>query len=82
MRCFMRELSTMKVRTHVTRLREINDLLAKFPPYVDNQKLEEDELCDCIKSGLPIAWQKQSTLTGFDPSDDNASLDTLIERAE
>ena len=72
----------MKARTYVTRNQEINDSLAKFPPFADNQKLEEDELCDCIESGLPIAWQKQLASTGFNLLDNNVTLDTPIERAE
>ena len=83
MRHFMRKLSTMKVRTYVTRLRELNDMLPKFPPFAgDAQKLQDDELKDLIEAGLPVTWQKQFTLNGFDPLEDAVTLDTVIERAD
>jgi len=83
MRRFMRKPSTMKVRTYVTRLRELNDMLPKYPPFAgDGQKLQDDELKDLIESGFPVTWQKQFTLDGFDPLDDAVTLDTIIERAE
>ena len=57
MRCFMWKLSTMKVRTYVTRLRELNDMLPKFLPFVgDLQKRQDDKLKDLIEAGLPITW--------------------------
>ena len=58
MRRFMRKPSTMKVRSYVTRLREINDLLPYFPPFGNNQKLPEEELKDYVEAGLPATWQK------------------------
>ena len=58
-------------------------MLPKFPLSAgDRQKLQDDKLKDLIEARLPVTWQKQFTLNGFDPLEDMVTLDTIIEKSQ
>ena len=56
LRCFVRKQSGQKTHDFITRLREINNYLPKFPPVNAGevpQALSDDELLDLLEFGVP-----------------------------
>jgi hypothetical protein len=71
----------MNIREFVGHLFEMNEDLKYFPPYYsDVEILDEDELMDIIEVSIPISWQRQLLLQGFDINEQ--SLQELIEFCE
>jgi hypothetical protein len=71
-----------KTRTWVvTRINEINQMLAQFPPFFSKaQMLEEDKLIEIIEYGIPTSWRVKMVDQSFIPGDH--TLTQLIEFCE
>ena len=67
MRRYLRKPKYMKTRDFVARLSELNEYLKQFPPFEDNQEIDDEEIIDIIEFGIPGLWQKSMVLQGFDP---------------
>jgi hypothetical protein len=67
MRRYMRKPRDMSTRLFVARIAEMNAYLQEFPPFEDNQELDEQEIVDILEFGVPNSWQKNMVLQGFDP---------------
>ena len=68
MRRFLRKPRDMTVREFITRLVEINEMLAEFPPGAQEQKLPTDELMDIAEYAVPATWQRTMMMHNFDPT--------------
>ncbi len=57
----MRKPRDTTTREYVVRIRELNNYLARFPPFGDanKQKLPDDELIDAVEFSIPNAWRKK-----------------------
>jgi len=80
MRRHMRKPASMKIRSYISRVFEINELLKQFPPYNDDQALHEDDLIELIDSHIPNKWQQVMVVQKFDPLEN--SLQDFIEFCE
>ncbi len=69
MRRFLRKPMEVTVRDFMTRMEEINSLMERFPPFQPNQQLPHDEIMDIAEYAMPVKWQKQMVIQGFDPTD-------------
>ena len=56
LRRHLRKPRTMKFQSFVSRVVEINNYLARFPPFSPNQVLSDDELVELIFYGMPKSW--------------------------
>ena len=65
MRRFMRKPRTLKIRLFVARATELNSYLRQFPPFANDQELQQDELMDIFESAIPASWQNQAIIQGF-----------------
>jgi hypothetical protein len=69
------------VRSWVTRINEINDMLVEFPPaFNSHQQLQEDELKELFEYGIPTSWRKEMVRQGFFPC--NQTTADIIEFCE
>jgi hypothetical protein len=88
MRRGMRKIKGMRIRTFVSRLREINLHLALFPNGQAQAEdwagegaiLEDDELIDIIEFSIPNSWKSAMTKQGFVP--ENHTIIEVIEFCE
>ena len=83
MRRFLRKPYTMSVRDYVARVVEINSYLTEFPPVnatTPAAVLGEPELLDLLEFGVPLAWQRDMVMHGFDPS--NGSIKDFTKFCE
>jgi hypothetical protein len=80
MRRYMRKPTDVKIREYVARVNEINSYLKEFPPFKQDQMLEEDEILDILEFGVPASWQKLMVQHGFNPTDH--STQEFIEMCE
>ena len=80
MRRYMRKPVTMKVRSYISRVFELNELLKEFPPFDEDQEIEEDDLIELIDANIPNTWQQHMVLQDFDPVDH--TLQEFIEFCE
>ena len=67
MRRYMRKPRDMSTREFVARVTELNAYLTEFPPFEENQKLDDQEIMDILEFGVPNSWQKNMVMQGFDP---------------
>jgi hypothetical protein len=51
----------------MARVEELNNYLKMFPGYHDGMELQDDELLDLYKFGVPTSWQKQFLVQNWDP---------------
>lgn len=83
MRRYMRKPKDMTTREFAARISELNQYLKQFPPFEDNQEIDEEEIIDIIEFGIPHSWQKHMVLQGFDPLENTlAELVAFCERHE
>ena len=76
LRRFLRKPLSMKSREFASRVVEINNFIAKFPPDATAEagatttptKLDDDELVDLMEFGCPKRWQREMVVQGFDPT--------------
>jgi hypothetical protein len=73
MRRFMRKPREMTTRAFAARVAELNAYLEEFPPFEDNQELDDTEIMDILENGVPNTWSKNMVLQGFDPLENTAS---------
>ena len=73
MRRFMRKPVDMTMRDFMSRLTEINAYLEFFPPFEPDQVLPSDEIVDIGEFAIPMSWQREMVLQGFEPADHDAS---------
>ena len=79
----MRKPADMPIKDFMSRLTEINSYLEFFPPFEANQPLPQDELVDIGEFAIPMSWQKQMVLQGFEPSEhDTSDLVDFCDRFE
>ena len=45
------------IKRYVARIVEINNYLPEFPPFEQDQKLQDDEILELVKYGIPVKWQ-------------------------
>ena len=45
------------IKRYVARIVEINNYLPDFPPFQQDQKLQDDEILEIVKYGVPVKWQ-------------------------
>jgi hypothetical protein len=55
------------MREFAARVSELNEYLAYFPPFDNNQSLTNEEVLDILEFAIPNTWQKSMVLQGFDP---------------
>ena len=70
MRRSPRKPGTMKTRTYVSRVLELNNYLPLFPKLAEGvapTKLADDEIKDLLEFGMPRSYQRAMVLQGFDP---------------
>jgi hypothetical protein len=77
---YMRKPNDCKIREYVARVNEINSYLKEFPPFKQDQMLEEDEILDILEFGVPASWQKLMIQHGFNPTDH--SIQEFVEMCE
>ena len=65
MRRYLLKPRGCKIREYVSRLHELNSLLAKFPPCDENQRFSDQELSEILEHSLPTSWQRQMTVQGI-----------------
>ena len=83
MRRYLRKPRDMTTREFAARISEMNQYLKQFPPFEDNQELDEDEIIDILEFGIPHSWQNNMVLQGFDPMESTlAELVDFCERHE
>ena len=83
MRRHMRKPFDMPMRNYRNRVVELNNYLEHFPGDFDNdQKLDEEEIIDILEYGVPVKWQDQMVLQGFDPTEDGRTSQDLVEFCE
>lgn len=80
MRRNLRKPRDMTTREFSARLSELNQYLKQFPPFEDNQELDEDEIIDIVEHAIPRSWQDNIVLQGYDPED--SSLADLVDFCE
>ena len=66
MRRFMRKPKEMSTRLYVARVNELNEYLKRFPPFANAQEIPQDEMMDIFEYSIPVSWQKQAIMQGFD----------------
>jgi len=83
MRRFMRKPADMPIKDFMSRLTEINSYLEFFPPFEADQPLPPDELVDIGEFAIPLTWQKEMVLQGFEPAEhDTSDLVDFCDRFE
>jgi hypothetical protein len=83
MHCHMRKPWDMTMRIYRNRVVELNNYLAHFPGSFNvEQKLEEEEIINILEFGVPLKWQDQMVLQGFDPTEDGRTSQDLVEFCE
>jgi hypothetical protein len=83
MRRYLRKPKDMTTREFAARLSELNQYLKQFPPFEDNQEIDDEELIDIMEFGIPNSWQTNMVLQGFDPLDNTlADLVAFCKRHE
>ena len=83
MRRFMRKPAEMSMRDFMARLTEINSYLQFFPPFDANANLPMDELVDIGEFAVPLSWQREMVLQGYEPADhDTDELVKFCDRLE
>ena len=80
MRRHLRKPRDMKTREFAARISELNQYLKEFPPFEDNQELDEDEIIDIVEHAIPHSWQDNIVLQGYDP--DESTLADLVDFCE
>ena len=70
----------MTTREFAARISELNQYLKQFPPFEDNQELDEDEIIDIVEHAIPHSWQENIVLQGYDP--DDSTLTDLVDFCE
>ena len=73
MRRFLKKPRDMKVREFMTRLIEMNEYLADFPPFEPNQKLSHEDLMDIAEYAMPATWLRNMHMHGFDATSHTSS---------
>jgi hypothetical protein len=66
MRCYMRKLCEVTTQAFATRVAKLNTNLEEFPPFEDNQEMDDPEIMDILENGVPNTWSKNTGLQGFD----------------
>ena len=83
MRRYLRKPKDMTTQEFAAHITELNQYLKQFPPFGQNQELEDEEIIDIIEFGIPHSWQKHMVLQGFDPIEGTqADLVAFCERHE
>ena len=59
---------------------ELNEFLKEFPPFEENQKLDNEELLDILEFSIPATWQKAMVLQGFNPIE--STIESFIKFCE
>ncbi len=77
MRRYLRKPRDMTTREFAACISEMNQYLKQFPPFEDNQELDEDEIIDILEFGIPHLWQNNMVLQGFDPME--STLAELVD---
>lgn len=67
MRRYMRKPRDMSTREFTARVTELNAYLKEFPPFQEDQHLDDPEIMDILEFGVPNSWQKNMVMQGFDP---------------
>ena len=80
MRRHLRKPRDMKTREFAARISELNQYLKQFPPFEDNQELDDDEIIDIVEHAIPRSWQDNIVLQGYDP--DDSTLTDLVDFCE
>jgi len=80
---FKHKPAEMSMRDFMTRLRENNSYLQFFLPFDANANLPMDELVDIGKFAVPLPWQREMVLQGYEPADhDTDELVNFCDRLE
>jgi hypothetical protein len=74
MRRYLRKPRDKTAREFAACISELNQYLKQFPPFENNQELDEVEIINILKFGIPHTWQNNMVLQGFDPIES-----TLVE---
>jgi hypothetical protein len=82
MRRHMKKPRDMPIRSFAARVTELNEYLKEFPPFDEDQGLDEDELFDIVEFGVPNSWQKSMILHGFKTEDEDKNMSELVEFCE
>ena len=51
------------------RQNKLNDYLANFPPFGQNQQISNEQTVNMIHATLPKAWKSEMVQNDFDPND-------------
>jgi hypothetical protein len=57
----------IKMKEYMAQVDKLNNYLKMFPSYQPGMELQNDELLDIYKFGVPVLWQKQFLLQNWDP---------------
>ena len=71
MRRFLRKNQDMRAKDYIARVCEIHSYLPLFPTNSgrEAEKLPTDELLDLLEFGVPLKWQRDIHLHGFEPQE-------------
>jgi hypothetical protein len=58
MRRHMRKPREMTTRAFATQVAKLKSYLEEFPPFEDNQELDDTKIMDILENGLPNTWSK------------------------
>jgi hypothetical protein len=59
MRRYMRMPREMTTRSFAAQVAELNAYLEQFPPFEDNQELDNTKIMDILENGVPNTWSKK-----------------------
>ena len=80
LRRIVRKPLDMTTRNYCSWYNDVNSKLDRFPPFAENQKMDDDEILENIEFGLPNKFLKKMAEQGFDPTDED--LNKMIEFCE
>ena len=72
---------SMKLRSSISRLQELNAYLEEFPPDTEGQEtapLPADKITDIIYHSMPNTWKSKMIVQGFNYADSTIKKETDI----
>ena len=82
MRRHMRKTRDISARVFVARIQEVNNYLNSFPPFAEDQKLDDYELLEIMEASVPKNWQRVFTQQGYVPAEDAGGIEKFLDFCE
>ena len=79
MRRHMRKTRDISARIFVARIQEVNNYLNSFPPFAEDQQLDDYELLEIMEAIVPKNWQRVFVQQGYDPAEDAGGIEKVLE---